>query len=139
MQHRFMTTGLLAAAMMIAMAPLAAAEPVPGPEPVPIPAPPTGGDSDGLCQAGEVMHYGNCIPAMTPVNTDPAGEAEMTVPLRLSESHTSTIESGLPSDLVPNINGTPCTGYWMSTACYAENMGDSAPEVVPRSTFSSSP
>lgn len=41
-------------------------------------------------------------------------------------------------DLVPNINGTPCTGYWMSGACYAESQ-DRMPEVVPKSTLSDSP
>lgn len=143
MQTRFVAAGLLAAAAMVGIAPTAAAQPVPGPEPVP--APPTtesgsaaeGGSSD-MCQSGEVMQYGNCIPAMAPLN----GSVEEDVPeapLRLTDSHSSTTQSGVPSDLVPNINGTPCTGYWMSVACYAENTGDSPPAVTPRSTLSSSP
>lgn len=49
---------------------------------------------------------------------------------------TSTIESGLPADLVPNINGDSCTGYWESTVCFAEQ-GQFA--VQPKSTISSSP
>ena len=33
---------------------------------------------------------------------------------------THEIDSGEPADLVPNINGDSCTGYWESTVCYAE-------------------
>lgn len=131
-----LSAGLLTAGVMLAIAPTASAAPVPGPEPEPIPAPNTGGGATGMCQGGEVMQYGNCVPAMTPVNI---GDEVPEAPLRISDSHTSTTSSGVPADLVPNINGTPCTGYWMSAVCYAENMGDSAPPVVPRSTLSSSP
>ena len=49
---------------------------------------------------------------------------------------TSTITTGDPADLVPNINGDSCTGYWESTVCYAEQ-GQAA--VQPKSTISSSP
>ena len=145
MQTRFVAAGLLAFGLILGIAPTAAAQPVPGPEPVPVPAPPTtesgsaaeGGSSD-MCQSGEVMKYGNCIPAMAPLNTS-VDEGVPEAPLRLTDSHSSTTQSGVPSDLVPNINGTPCTGYWMSVACYAENTGDSPPAVTPRSTLSSSP
>ena len=145
MQTRIIAAGLLAAGVMLGIAPTAAAAPVPGPEPVPVPAPPTTesgsateGGSSSMCQNGEVMQYGNCIPAMAPLSST-VDEAVPEAPLRLTDSHSSTTQSGVPSDLVPNINGTPCTGYWMSVACYAENMGDSAPGVTPRSTLSSSP
>ena len=145
MQTRFVAAGLLAFGLILGIAPTAAAQPVPGPEPVPVPAPPTtesgsaaGGGSSDMCQSGEVMQYGNCIPAMAPLNTS-VDEGVPEAPLRLTDSHSSTTQSGVPSDLVPNINGTPCTGYWMSVACYAENTGDSPPAVTPRSTLSSSP
>ena len=42
---------------------------------------------------------------------------------------------GVGADLVPNINGDPCSGYWESDVCLAEN----APAVQPRSTLSTSP
>lgn len=135
-----LTAGLLAIGALLGAAPAAHAQPVPGPEPVPVPSPspPAGSGSSSLCQNGEVMQYGNCVPAMTPLNST-TDESVPEGPLRVSDTHTSTTQSGLPTDLVPNINGTPCTGYWMSTACYAENMGDSGPAVIPRSTLSSSP
>ena len=48
--------------------------------------------------------------------------------------------STLPEEnLVPNINGYPCSGSWESGACYAMSMGDSPMVVQPRSTVSSSP
>jgi hypothetical protein len=46
--------------------------------------------------------------------------------------------SGVGENLVPNINGYPCTGGWESAVCYAMGQ-DSMPAVQPRSTLSSSP
>ena len=94
--------------------------------------------TNGLLSAG-VMQDGNCVPNMTPVVTDEDSEQSFPqAPLRYSDEHTSTTQSGLPMDLVPNINGTPCTGYRMSGACYAEAQ-DRMPAVVPKSTLSDSP
>lgn len=140
MTNRILTGGLLAVAVMLSAAPAALAEPVPNPDPVPVPAPNPGSiGGQGGCQGGEVMQYGNCVPNMTPVTTDEGYEgAAPEAPLRLSDEHTSTTQSGLPVDLVPNINGTPCTGYWMSGACYAERF-NSGPAVIPKSTLSNSP
>jgi hypothetical protein len=58
--------------------------------------------------------------------------------LRYTETETTTTASGIGADLVPNINGYPCTGYWQSMACVAEGEAD-MPAVQPRSTLSSSP
>ncbi len=137
---RIIAAGLLGAGSMLGIAPAASAEPVPGPEPVPAPAPaPASGNGFAGCQNGEVMQDGNCVPNMTSVTSDDGQAGPMPeAPLRYTDEHTSTTQSGIPADLVPNINGTPCTGYWMSAACYAENQ-DGAPAVVPRSTLSSSP
>lgn len=136
MPTRILTAGLLAAGVLLGFAPVAVAEPVPGPEPVPVPVPAPSGGASG-CQDGEVMQYGNCVPDMTPV-TGAAESAAPEAPLRYTDDHTSTTTSGLPADLVPNLDGTPCTGYWMSGACYAESQ-DGVPAVVPRSTLSDSP
>lgn len=138
MRTRLLAAGLFAAGAMLSVAPVAAAEPVPGPNPVPVPTPPSFGDGGG-CQGGEVMRDGNCVPNMTPVTTDEDDErAAPEAPLRYTDSHSSTSVTGVPTDLVPNLNGTPCTGYWMSGACYAEAQNN-APAVVPRSTLSDSP
>ena len=138
MPSRFLSVGVLAAGVMLSVAPLALAEPVPGPEPVPVPAPAPEGGASG-CQDGEVIQDGNCVPNMTPVTTGEGAVGPITdAPLRYTDDHTSTTESGLPADLVPNLDGTPCTGYWMSAACYEMNL-DKGPAVVPRSTLSDSP
>ena len=133
---RFLTAGYLAAGFGLFIAPAASAEPVPGPEPVPAPTPDNGYAG---CQNGEVMQYGNCVPYLTPATGEDGLAGPMPeAPLRYTDEHTPTTQSGLPADLVPNINGTPCTGYWMSAACYAENQ-DGGAAVVPRSTLSYSP
>ncbi|WP_313673753.1 hypothetical protein [Mycolicibacterium sp.] len=138
MPNRFLTGGLLAVGVMLSVAPAALAEPVPNPDPVPAPTPGSIGGQGG-CQGGEVMQDGNCVPNMTPVTTDEDSEAAFPeAPLRLTDEHTSTSQSGVPVDLVPNLNGTPCTGYWMSGACYAERF-NSGPAVIPKSTLSDSP
>lgn len=127
--------GVLAGGMILGAAPTAVAAPVPDPDPVPVPQPDSGAGFAG-CQGTEVMQDGNCVPAMAPVvvGDEPTPEP----PLRLSDDYTSTTVSGLPTDLVPNLDGTPCTGYWMSGACYAMTQ-DQVPAVVPRSTLSDSP
>ncbi len=130
----------LAATVWLGIAPAALAEPVPGPEPVPVPAPaPAPGGGVAGCQNGEVMQDGNCVPYMAPVTSSEAAEESIPeAPLRYTDEHSSTSVSGVPADLVPNLDGTPCTGYWMSGACYAETQ-DRVPAVVPRSTLSDSP
>lgn len=135
---RASVAGALAAGVLLSIAPAASADPVPGPEPVPVPVP-TPDNGFAGCQNGEVMQDGNCVPNMTSSTGEEGMAGPMPeAPLRYTDEHTSTTQSGLPADLVPNINGTPCTGYWMSAACYAENQ-DRAPAVVPRSTLSASP
>lgn len=137
MPTRFLA-GVLTAGAMLSIAPVASADPVPGPEPVPAPAPAPGTDTAG-CQNGEVMQDGNCVPNMTPVTSDEDGEqAVPEAPLRYTDDHTSTANTGVPADLVPNLDGTPCTGYWMSGACYAQAQ-NAGPAVTPRSTLSDSP
>ena len=134
--QRRLTAGVLTAGAMLSIAPAALAAPVPDPG-VPVPAP-VQSDSGG-CQGGEVMQDGNCVPAMTSVASTAGGDADPAdTPLRYTESQTTTIQSGLPVDLVPNINGESCTGYWQSGACYAQNF-NTGPAVVPRSTLSTSP
>ena len=110
---------LLAAAALTA--PLASAEGgVPG-EPFPVPSP--GGITETAgngCQGGEIRVDGNCIPGGGPVSEQG----------RTTESYVNPVEN------MPNINGDPCVGAWVSTVCYAE--GNVAP-VQPHSELSSSP
>jgi hypothetical protein len=121
-------------------APVAHAEggvPDPGPVTVPETDVQQPGNSAG-CQPGESLNpdNGNCEPTMSAV---PAGSGDAAVaptPMSATGDTTRTIDSGEPADLVPNINGDSCTGYWESTVCYAEQ-GQAA--VQPRSTISSSP
>jgi hypothetical protein len=112
---------------------------VPAPEPVPVPEPAAQepGNSAG-CQPGESLDptNGNCIPTMSPIPADTEDAAVAPAPQATTGDTTSTIDSGLPADLVPNINGDSCTGYWESTVCFAEQ-GQFA--VQPKSTISSSP
>lgn len=140
--RRLLTAGLIAAGAMLGIPPAAMADhPVPGPDPVPSPGPlaapvPTAAPGMAGCQGGEVMKDGNCVPNMTPVNT---GEQAMEqAPLRVTDDQTSSVDTGVPANLVPNLNGTPCTGYWTSAACDAVS-GAAAPSVVPHSTLSDSP
>ena len=109
---------------------------VPNPAPEPVPAEPAAGGGQGQCQAGESIDptNGNCVPTMTPIAGGSAPAAAD--PLRTTGDTTSTTDSGMGADLVPNINGDPCSGYWESTVCFAEQ-GRSA--VHPHSTLSSSP
>lgn len=140
MSRRLLTAAVVAAGVMLGSAPLAlAGNPVPGPEPDPAPAPTESASdpSTSLCQDGEVMKDGNCVPNMGPVTSDEAG-AQAETPLRVTDDQTTTLDSGMPANQVPNLNGTPCTGDWMSGACYAESQDPNA-SVEPRSTLSSSP
>lgn len=142
-RYRILTAGLVATGMMLGIAPVALAgpmaldNPVPGPEPEPTPAAAPGPDTS-LCQDGEVMHNGNCVPKMTPTSADVGEAAIPEAPLRVTNDQTSSTESGVPADLVPSLDGSPCTGYWMSGACYAESLDPGGP-VTPKSTLSSSP
>ena len=134
---KLFTAGLLAAAALAA--PAANAEPLPNPDPVPVPAPVQQYDSGGgECQAGLVLEDGNCVPAMASAGTDDVGGPITEAPITGTQAQTSTTESGLGENLVPNINGYPCTGGWESAACYAMGQ-DNMPAVEPRSTLSSSP
>lgn len=124
---------------MLSIAPAALAAPVPDPDPGPgVPAPAPAESGSAGCQGDEVMQDGNCVPAMTSLGSTAGGGDPAHTPLRYTESETSTTQSGLPVDLVPNINGESCTGYWMSAACYAQTF-NTGPAVVPRSTLSTSP
>lgn len=139
--RRVLTAGVLTAAVMLGVAPAALAGPPPEPDPAPAPAPvDVGAPQLGTagCQGGEVMRDGNCVPSMTPVGTTSGGGSEDHAPLRISDDESSSSTSGIGADLVPNINGTPCTGYWSSMAC-EEQTDDALPSVQPRSTLSDSP
>lgn len=138
MWTRFVATGLLTAGVMLGVAPAALAEGVPVPDPVPVPAPAPEQSGAAGCQGGQVMQDGNCVPAMSPVGTQGAEADPADVPLRYTETESSTTTSGIGSNLVPNINGYPCTGYWQSMACVAQGEAD-MPMVQPRSTLSDSP
>jgi hypothetical protein len=136
---RFLNAAVLTAGVMLSIAPAAVAVPPPDPDPAPAPAPapPTGG-STAACAGGEVVQDGNCVPAMSAVPNTAGGGAEESVPLRINDTESSTMTSGIGTDLVPNINGAPCTGYWSSMACDAQSQAD-LPAVQPHSTLSTSP
>lgn len=121
-----LSAGLITAAALAA--PSAYAEGgVPG-EPFPAPSP--GGMTENAgngCQGGEVRVDGNCVPSNAGSGTEVTG----------TEQESRTTESWVnPVDNVPNINGDPCEGAWVSTVCYAE--GNVAP-VQPHSELSASP
>ncbi|HMZ12959.1 MAG TPA: hypothetical protein PLS04_02380 [Mycobacterium sp.] len=133
-----MTAGLFATLALVCASP-AYAEGVPNPEPVPAVPDPSASvqEGQGECQAGETRDAanGNCVPAMTPVGSEGADVPAAPAPTRGTGDVTSTTESGIGTELVPNINGDPCTGYWESTACLVPG----TPAVRPESTLSSSP
>ncbi|TGD84089.1 hypothetical protein BayCH28_27075 [Mycolicibacterium sp. CH28] len=138
---KLMTAGVFALA--VAAAPVAHAEgegAIPAPEPVPAPAPVAAQPSgSGGCQSGESLDAstGNCVPTMTPIATTQGDQATDEFQPRTTQDITSTAETGIAADMVPNINGYPCTGYWESAACYEASQGEAA--VQPKSTISSSP
>ncbi len=118
-RNRILIAGVFAGAALWAAAP-AVAEPLPNPEPVPVPgveaesAPVTGGTGGGEVRvAAPQVGGGGEVRSATGGYLDPV-------------------------NIVPNINGDPCTGAWESTACYAMNF-DSPPAVQPRSEISASP
>lgn len=128
-------------ALAVSTAPLAHAEgggiPEPGPSgPQPVASQPGG---TAGCESGESLDpsTGNCTPTMTPVATTNGDEAFDDLQPRTTQDMSSTVETGVGADLVPNINGTPCTGYWESAACYETSQDEVA--VQPKSTLSSSP
>lgn len=137
--RRMMAAGVLTAGVMMSVAPAALAGPPPEPDPNPAPAPTASADGDTAgCADGQVMQDGNCVPAMSSVPDTDGGGPEESTPLRYGDDQSSTSTTGIGADLVPNINGTPCTGYWASMACEAQGEAD-LPAVQPRSTLSDSP
>lgn len=138
---KLLTAG--ACALAVAAAPMAYAEGeggIPAPEPVPAPQPAASqpGGSAG-CQPDESTDptTGDCVPTMTPVANTQGDQAFDDLQPRTTQDITSTAETGIAADLVPNINGTPCTGYWESAACYETSQDEVA--VQPKTTISSSP
>jgi hypothetical protein len=126
-------------ALAVSTAPLAHAEGIPEPGPGgPQPVASQPGGTAG-CQSGESLDpaTGNCTPTMTPVATTNGDDAFDDLQPRTTQDMSSTVETGVGADLVPNINGTPCTGYWESAACYETSQDEVA--VQPKSTLSSSP
>lgn len=112
---------------------------LPEPQPVLQPEPvPDASVTSGGCQPGESLapSNGNCVPTMTQTPASGEGESVAPTPMTGTGETTSTIQSGIGADLVPNINGDSCSGYWESTVCFAEQ-GPAA--VQPRTTISSSP
>ncbi len=110
---------------------------VPGPGPVPLPDPDAQQPGDSGCQPDETIDpsNGNCVPTMTSIPTSNGDGPVAPEPLTTTTDTTSTIDTGDPADLVPNINGDPCSGSWESAVCLTED----APAVQPHSTISSSP
>lgn len=121
MTIKFAGAALLAAAALLT-APAALAEgPLPNPEPG-IPGPIV-----GSAEGGETTY------------DSATGETRVSAP-GVSGGEVSTTPGYInPMQAGPNINGTPCEGSFESTVCYAEQMGDSPPEVQPRSEISASP
>ncbi|WP_445168418.1 hypothetical protein ACTXG7_03235 [Mycolicibacterium sp. Dal123E01] len=74
---------------------------------------------------------------MTSIDTTSGDQAFDDLQPRTTQDVTSISDTGVGADLVPNINGTPCTGYWESAVCYEEGQDNVA--VQPKSTLSSSP
>lgn len=118
-----LTAGFIAAAALACPAAQAEGGGVPGEPGEPYPAPTPGMVNEGAgngCQGGEIRVDGNCIPGAT------GGGQES----RTTESFVNPVEN------MPNINGDPCAGAWVSAVCYAE--GGGAP-VQPHSELSVSP
>ena len=127
-------------AFAVTTAPMAHAEGgIPDPEPGgpgPVASQPGG---SGNCQSGESLDpsTGNCTPTMTSIAATNGDQAFDDIQPRTTQDITTTRDTGIGADLVPNINGDSCTGYWQSTVCYEEDQ-DNVP-VQPKSTLSSSP
>jgi hypothetical protein len=122
---------------IVHMVPAAHADPIPNPEPEPVPAPQESGAVGGSDECGPGLDRGadgNCIP-ITASAPDETPVTELAP--RTTQDITTSSESGEPANVVPNINGDSCTGYWQSVACYEMDQDNVA--VQPRSTLSSSP
>lgn len=121
--------------------PAAYAEPVPDPGPGPDlqPQPEAGAvGGEDECGAGEVRGAdGDCVPAMGAERATNDIQPEPEAQPRTTQDTVSSTTSGEGANLVPNINGDSCTGYWQSVACYEMDQDQVA--VQPRSTLSSSP
>lgn len=115
MRYSFAALAAVVAATVLAAAPTASSEPLPNPEPVPVP--------------GVGVEAG---PGATVSGTIGGGEVRVSAPSVATNSYAD------PVNMVPNINGDPCTGAWESVACYAMHF-DTPPAVQPRSEISSSP
>lgn len=146
--HKFLAAGMLAAALValpvagaVYSSPAAHAEggvpePAPEPEPQPAASPRVG---EGECAYGQVVdpNTGDCVPAMGGlVSAGGAEPIEEPAP-RLTQDITESSSTGVGANLVPNINGDACTGYWQSVACSEMQQDNVA--VQPRTTLSSSP
>jgi hypothetical protein len=110
--------------------------PEPGPE---MPQP---GESGAIgaddCGSGETRGAdGVCVAAMGGVAAPEEAQPEPELAPRTTQDITTTSATGVGSNLIPNINGDSCTGYWQSVACYEMDQDNVA--VQPRSTLSSSP
>lgn len=118
---KFLIGGLMVASAAMFSAQTASASPLPNPDPG-IPVPGVEGENTGVTNA-------------------PLTEGEMRVSAPSVGGEASSTTGGFenPAETVPNINGTPCTGGFESTVCYAEQMGDSPEAVQPRSEISASP
>ncbi len=146
--RKMLAAGVLAAAVVAAplatvayQSPVAHAEGggVPDPMPVPEPAPAPEHQSVGNpCQFGEVVdqNTGDCIAATTPMESTAGGQVEGSAP-RTTQDETTSINTGVPANQVPNINGDPCTGSWESVVCSEE--GQTNVVVQPHTSISSSP
>ena len=146
--RKLVAAGMLAAALVavpvtggLNWSPAAHAEggvPDPAPEPDPQPAaqPRTG---EGECAYVQVAdpNSGDCVPAMGGLASEGGAQPIEEPAPRLTQDITETSSTGVGANLVPNINGDPCTGYWQSVAC-SEMEQDNVP-VHPRTTLSSSP
>ena len=108
------------------------------PDPGPVPAASSSDGSAG-CQPDETFDpsNGNCVPAMTAITTTQGDQQVEELQPHTTQTITSTADTGIGADMVPNINGYPCTGYWESAACY--EAGQDGVAVQPKSTLSSSP
>lgn len=113
------------------------------PDPQPDPAGPVGAagveTSDGpQCSDGEVAGSGgNCVPGVMAAAPAEGGATPPELLPRTTQDITTASDNGGPSNVVPNINGEPCTGYWQSVAC--SEMDQDTVADHPRSTLSSSP
>jgi hypothetical protein len=126
--------------LSVGTAPLAYADndaiPAPEPGPEPVSSQPSG---TATCAQGQSLDpsNGNCLPDMTSVGNTQGDDVTGDLQPRTTQDITSTTVTGVGADMVPNINGYSCSGYWESAACYEQSQDEVA--VQPKSTISSSP